>query len=358
MATGVGVAYFLGQPVVSPALQAGPKALPQPTLFAAPLIAKPTADVTASKVKLVPELTNGVPSAPAAPAIPEAPALLSSLAPISAAPIRSAPINDLADVPSPALTSAPSTQSLRVADDSSPAAKLRDEAPRPIGNEPRSPATIRRMPPVDTHADTMPATPISPASDDAYSLAHDASYGRAAPNPNKATSADWPAAQPLPANQQFVTTGYNADATTTPAANAAYAAPMPAADNRNVAPPPWPVAKEDQTPRTHIIEDGDSLEKLAGEYLNDPLRSKEIFELNHDVLSNPDLLPIGAELKIPERASRNAWGHQSRRLPAPAEATIRQAANGNLVPIRHSLSYEPENEPAPRAQLAAPMPIE
>jgi nucleoid-associated protein YgaU len=51
--------------------------------------------------------------------------------------------------------------------------------------------------------------------------------------------------------------------------------------------------------RMHRIIDGDSLPKLAARYLRDPRRSEEIFALNREVLENPDLLPIGAELKIP-----------------------------------------------------------
>jgi nucleoid-associated protein YgaU len=51
--------------------------------------------------------------------------------------------------------------------------------------------------------------------------------------------------------------------------------------------------------RTHIITDGDSLKKLARRYLNDPERGDEIFSLNRDLLANPELLPIGTELKIP-----------------------------------------------------------
>ena len=52
-------------------------------------------------------------------------------------------------------------------------------------------------------------------------------------------------------------------------------------------------------PRSHVIVDGDSLAKLAGRYLDDPRRSEEIFALNRGVFSDPELLPIGAELKIP-----------------------------------------------------------
>ncbi len=51
--------------------------------------------------------------------------------------------------------------------------------------------------------------------------------------------------------------------------------------------------------RTHRIADGDSLAALAEQYLGNPERAPEIFAANRDVLSNPQLLPIGTELKIP-----------------------------------------------------------
>jgi nucleoid-associated protein YgaU len=63
-----------------------------------------------------------------------------------------------------------------------------------------------------------------------------------------------------------------------------------------------PSLSERPAERTHIIVDGDSLPKLARRYLNDPERGAEIFELNRGVLSSPELLPIGAELKIPSAA--------------------------------------------------------
>jgi nucleoid-associated protein YgaU len=53
--------------------------------------------------------------------------------------------------------------------------------------------------------------------------------------------------------------------------------------------------------RTHRIVDGDSLPKLATRYLRDAARSAEIFDLNRELLHSPDLLPIGAELKLPDR---------------------------------------------------------
>ena len=57
--------------------------------------------------------------------------------------------------------------------------------------------------------------------------------------------------------------------------------------------PDWPEE------RTHEIQNGDTLAKLAKYYLGDAGRALEIFDLNRDKLANPHLLPIGAELRIP-----------------------------------------------------------
>ena len=56
-----------------------------------------------------------------------------------------------------------------------------------------------------------------------------------------------------------------------------------------------PAARE----RTYIVQDGDSLERLAQRYLGDEGRAIELFDLNRKVLENPHLLRIGTELKIP-----------------------------------------------------------
>jgi nucleoid-associated protein YgaU len=49
----------------------------------------------------------------------------------------------------------------------------------------------------------------------------------------------------------------------------------------------------------HIVRNGDTLEKLAQHYLGDEGRALELFDLNRDQLTNPHLLPIGAELRVP-----------------------------------------------------------
>ena len=59
--------------------------------------------------------------------------------------------------------------------------------------------------------------------------------------------------------------------------------------------------------RTYIVQEGDSLERLAQRYLGDEGRAVEIFDLNRQVLENPHILPIGRELKLPlSGASENA----------------------------------------------------
>jgi hypothetical protein len=50
---------------------------------------------------------------------------------------------------------------------------------------------------------------------------------------------------------------------------------------------------------THAISDGDTLSRLAGQYLGNSERYLEIYEANRDLLVSPDLLPIGKVLKIP-----------------------------------------------------------
>lgn len=53
--------------------------------------------------------------------------------------------------------------------------------------------------------------------------------------------------------------------------------------------------------REHKIEDGDTLEQMAARYLGDPARADEIFELNQNLLTSKEELPIGVTLRIPDR---------------------------------------------------------
>lgn len=81
------------------------------------------------------------------------------------------------------------------------------------------------------------------------------------------------------------------DSTTVPAYNTVATTPDLMGDE-------WPAALK------HVVTNGDTLEKLAQRYLSDPGRALEIFDLNRDQLSNPHLLPIGVELRIPRNPDR------------------------------------------------------
>jgi nucleoid-associated protein YgaU len=51
----------------------------------------------------------------------------------------------------------------------------------------------------------------------------------------------------------------------------------------------------------HKIVDGDTLTGLAERYLGNSNRYLELYEMNREKLTSPDLLPIGAEIKVPAR---------------------------------------------------------
>jgi hypothetical protein len=323
IATGLAVAVLLGHPIknqqsTAAVVQSPPKSeVPLSPLAATPAIA------ATSAIRLTPDTEYTKVAA-----IPEPPALLSPLSSYSLAPSNGP---DFRFAPS----SAPAVSATIQRVDTQPTiAKLRDEAPRAIGNESRSPVTIRRAPPIDAQSTSASAAKVgSPMG--AYNVA-----------PN------WPAASPSPTphapnSAPFTTTPTPATAT----AFAMSGAPRP--DPHEQAPPPQ-FAEEADDGRTHIVADGDSLEKLASLYLNDPQRGKEIYELNRGILSDPNLLPIGAELKIPDRTSPVAWARQSRLPGYQGDAAVREAATGDLVPAR-SMSSASYSGPPPRAQLTRPI---
>jgi nucleoid-associated protein YgaU len=55
--------------------------------------------------------------------------------------------------------------------------------------------------------------------------------------------------------------------------------------------------------RVHKIANGDTLAGLALQYLGSAERAGEIYEANRGLLTSPDALPIGIELRIPARRS-------------------------------------------------------
>lgn len=49
----------------------------------------------------------------------------------------------------------------------------------------------------------------------------------------------------------------------------------------------------------HVVKSGESLSKIAKHYYGDPMKYKQIFEANSNILKNPDLIYPDQELVIP-----------------------------------------------------------
>ncbi len=65
--------------------------------------------------------------------------------------------------------------------------------------------------------------------------------------------------------------------------------------------------------RYHTVTDGDTLSTLAARYLGNAGRFHEIHALNRQLLSDPDVLPIGARLRLPAESSATASDEESDR---------------------------------------------
>ena len=63
------------------------------------------------------------------------------------------------------------------------------------------------------------------------------------------------------------------------------------------------LAAADDDWQLHEVADGDTLAGLAQRYYGDAALAEAIARANQQLLKNVDLLPIGAFLKIPSRAS-------------------------------------------------------
>lgn len=109
----------------------------------------------------------------------------------------------------------------------------------------------------------------------------------------------------------------------------------------------WDEGRPARPIRWHVVSDGDSLPRLAQRYLNDSSRSGEIFEENRNVLQDPEVLPIGVQLRIPEAG------------PAPSAVQVydAQGAARNGIQARRLVEL-PEVSPSaaapPVARLGAP----
>ncbi len=86
-----------------------------------------------------------------------------------------------------------------------------------------------------------------------------------------------------------------------------------------VEPPQLPQAVKKE--RHHKIRDGDTLESLALRYLDDEGRANEIFAANRAILKDPKLLPIGAELTIPDDNRKRTSTASAELVPLPGRSS-------------------------------------
>lgn len=203
-----------------------------------------------------------------------------------------------------------------------PRAQLRDEAPRPLDFESRDEATVYTAPLSVQHAEAMHTLDARTAAVDGL------------------------ASGLLPAN--FAPVGPSGATLHASYSQPVDRATIPAA----AAPPPWPERPAGAGPRTHVVVDGDSLERLAGRYLDDSSRAHEIYEANRELLSDPDLLPIGVELFIPASKDRAAFDDSLPQSSLAKDASLRAATNDGMVRVRPVPSAV---NVLPRAQLLPPV---
>jgi nucleoid-associated protein YgaU len=77
-----------------------------------------------------------------------------------------------------------------------------------------------------------------------------------------------------------------------------------------------PSAERTSPQRRHRIADGDTLESIAERYLGTRSEWRSIFAHNDRVLTDPAILPIGEEIRIPPTSTTSSLG-DDRLVPIP-----------------------------------------
>lgn len=170
-------------------------------------------------------------------------------------------------------------------------------------------------------------------------------------------------------------------AATTPSPQVTAPAPTPAGSSSPAALSPGPSAPEVGHPaadtahpgtgsgRDVVVSHGDSLWSIAGEHLGDPWRWREIYELNTDLIEDPDQIDVGWRLQLPAAAPATApeapvAGEKSvpgdsapeaptadRHIPSPGEKATQAPGDEAIQP-------GPVTNPAPAPAGQEPAPAE
>ena len=109
-------------------------------------------------------------------------------------------------------------------------------------------------------------------------------------------------------------------------------------------------------PATYRIQDGDDLSGIAGRFYGHPSAAAAIWSANRDTISDPDLLPIGAELRLPPSWAVRGHGRSSSGAIEPA-AYVRPASSpsaGGAVPAAATGPWLPIELARPTSPTVAP----
>jgi nucleoid-associated protein YgaU len=177
---------------------------------------------------------------------------------------------------------------------------------------------------------------IEPYSPPAAEPVRDATAGFASPPENPATPTD------SPIKRQTVRRPEETEATAFSQPIRTTMDPFAASSSTNVSKPP--------SEKRHKIVDGDTLAALARRYLGEEQRRLDLFEYNRDILTTPELLPIGKELRIPPPDFMPVQSATAALQPSGLTAVVEppstsrrrpSAASARAVPIAQSVEPPP-----------------
>src|SRR5687768_4125273 len=93
--------------------------------------------------------------------------------------------------------------------------------------------------------------------------------------------------------------------------------------------------------RTHLVRRGDTLWDIAREYTNDPLRWKQVYELNTAIVRDPHWIYPGERLRVPGAAVADNTAAPSAAVVESREARLSARPDERTVPLTVELASTP-----------------
>jgi phage tail protein X len=113
-----------------------------------------------------------------------------------------------------------------------------------------------------------------------------------------------------------------------------------------------PAAMSSQSPgpaaprraRTHRIRDGDTLPEIAWKYLGDRNRWTEILQANRDILADPEILPVGRRIRIPDEGTAPTAPKPAFDVPVDGTSAVGPPVEDRPLTILTPIPVEPRSE--------------